>query len=55
MIGEGVAGTRGRSLCDFIEDVDCGDVEESAGREEHGDTCDGELDHVHDLILWAKE
>ncbi len=36
-------------LCDFAEDMYCGDIEEGAGREQHGYTSEGQLDDVHHL------
>lgn len=38
-----------RSLCDLVKDVDCGDIEERASREQHGYASEGQLDHIHHL------
>ena len=38
-----------RSLRDLVKDMDGGDVEKCARREQHGYTSEGELDHIHHL------
>ena len=49
--GGGGGGAGGGALGDLIEDVDSGDVEEGASREQHGYACQRQLNYIHHLCV----